>query len=91
MKMDSSISCLQEIAENKDRIVGLKQTLRAVQNGQVAVVYVANNVESHVSRRVADFCREKKVPMVVLDCDQKALGGICEIEVGAAVVALLKN
>lgn len=79
---------VQHIKDVKDKIVGLKQTLRALQQGKVEKVYIADDVEEHVFRKVTEMCREKEVLLVKLNCNQRELGRICQIEVGAAVVAL---
>ncbi|HEY8463878.1 MAG TPA: ribosomal L7Ae/L30e/S12e/Gadd45 family protein [Bacillota bacterium] len=82
---------MQQIKDIKDKIVGLKQTLRALQQGKIAKVYIANDVDEHVWRKVTTACREYQVPLVKLNCNQGELGQICQIEVGAAVVALPKQ
>jgi len=79
---------VQQIKDVKDKIVGLKQTLRALQQDKVEKVYIANDVEEHVLRKVTDACRDKEVLLVKLNYNQRELGRICQIEVGAAVVAL---
>lgn len=81
---------MQQLKDVKDKIVGLKQTLRALQQDKVEKVYIANDVEEHIVRKVTEVCRDKQVPLVRLNCHQRELGRICQIEVGAAVVALPK-
>lgn len=81
---------LNQIKNSKEKVVGLKQTLRAVQQGRVKTVCVANDVEDYVLRKITELCRSNQIPLVPLELNQKELGRICQIEVGAAVVALLK-
>jgi large subunit ribosomal protein L7A len=81
---------MQQIKDSKDKIVGLKQTLRAVQQSKVERVYIADDVEEHVFQKVFEACKEKNVPLEKLKCNQRELGRTCRIEVGAAVVALPK-
>jgi large subunit ribosomal protein L7A len=81
---------MQQIKDVKEKIVGLKQTLRAMQQGKVKLVYVADDIEEHVLRKISDACRETDVPLTRLKLCQRELGDFCQIEVGAAVVALLK-
>lgn len=88
--MDWCDFTVQQLKDVKDKIVGLKQTLRALQQDKVGKVYIANDVEEHVVRKVTDACRDKQVPLVRLNCRQRELGRVCQIEVGAAVVALPK-
>jgi large subunit ribosomal protein L7A len=81
---------MQQIKDVKEKIVGLKQTLRAMQQGKVKMVYVADDIEEHVLRKISDACRETNVPLTRLGYCQHEMGKFCKIEVGAAVVALLK-
>jgi large subunit ribosomal protein L7A len=81
---------VQAIKEAKEKIVGLKQTLRAIQQEKVSVVYMANDTEDHVFRKISELCQEKEVPLIPANLNQKELGQLCRIEVGAAVVALIK-
>jgi large subunit ribosomal protein L7A len=81
---------MQQIRDVKEKIVGLKQTLRAMQQGKVKMVYVADDIEEHVLRKISDACRETNVSLTRLELSQHELGKFCQIEVGAAVVALLK-
>jgi large subunit ribosomal protein L7A len=84
------VTAVQQIKDVKEKIVGLKQTLRAMQQGKVKMVYVADDIEEHVLRKISDACRETNVPLKRLGYCQCELGRFCQIEVGAAVVALLK-
>lgn len=81
---------LNLIKNSKNKLIGLKQTLRAIQQDLVKTVYYANDIEDHVLRKISDTCLEKQIPLTAVDCSQEELGRICQIEVGAAVVALLK-
>ncbi len=80
----------QIIKDNKDKIIGLKQTLRAIQQDKVVQVFIANDIEDHMTRKVADLCGDKKIPIITLNLTQKELGRLCQIEVGASVVAITK-
>lgn len=72
------------------RVVGLKQTLRALQQDRVKSVYLASDVEDHVRRKIAAACAEQGVGIQPAGMSQRDLGTLCRIEVGAAVVAVLK-
>jgi large subunit ribosomal protein L7A len=80
----------QQLKDVKDKIVGLKQTLRAVQQGKIMMVYVANDADEFVLRKVAEACNQADVPVSKVNYSQYELGRVCQIEVGAAVVALPK-
>lgn len=80
---------LDEALKNqKNRTVGVKQTLRALEKESVLRVYVAKDAESHVIRPVLDLCRNKGVAVQEIPT-MVELGKACGIEVGAAVAALL--
>jgi large subunit ribosomal protein L7A len=80
---------IQPIKEAKNKIIGLKQTLRAIQQDKVQIVYIANDIEEHILRQITEICGQKSVPLISLNMNQKELGRICQIEVGAAVVSLI--
>lgn len=92
MKAEDSMTqqAIQIIKENKEKIIGLKQTLRAIQQDKVAQVFIANDIEDHIIKKIAVVCEDKKIPITTLNLTQKELGRLCQIEVGASVVAILK-
>lgn len=79
---------IQIIKENKEKIIGLKQTLRAIQQDKVVQVFVASDIEDHITNKIVASCEDKKIPITALNLTQKELGKICQIEVGASVVAI---
>jgi large subunit ribosomal protein L7A len=72
------------------RVVGAKQTLRALQTGKVAVVYVAEDADARLLRPVVDSARDKQVEIVSIT-SMVELGQYCRIAVGAACAALLQE
>lgn len=82
---------MQAIKDAKEKIVGLKQTLRAIQQDIISEVYVANDVEEHILRKITGSCQGKEIPVISSDLSQKELGRLCRIEVGATVVGILKT
>lgn len=68
-------------------IVGTKQTLKALKNGEVLEVIVAEDADQHVTNKVLVTATENKVPIIKVD-SMKKLGKACGIEVGAATVAI---
>jgi large subunit ribosomal protein L7A len=81
---------IQTIKDAKNKIIGLKQTLRAIQQDKVQVVYIANDIEEHILHQITEICHQKTVPLIPLNVNQKELGRFCQIEVGAAVVSLIE-
>lgn len=82
---------VQEVLDGADKVIGLKQTLRALQQGQVEKVYYASDTEEHLIQKIAPLCRENNVPLLPLRTGKKELGKLCRIEVGAAIVAIVRN
>ena len=80
----------QIIKETKNKIIGLKQTLRAVQQDKIKQVYIAADIEDHIIRKINEACDEKQIPIIALNLPQKELGRLCQIEVGASIVAIMK-
>jgi large subunit ribosomal protein L7A len=80
----------QAIKEASLKIVGLKQTLRAIQQDKIREVYIANDIEDHIVRKITDSCREKGIPLIPAGVNQKELGRLCKIEVGAAMVGIIQ-
>ena len=72
------------------RTVGTRQTTKAIQRGQVEVVFVARDAEERVTGPVVRMCQERGVEIVWVD-EMKALGKACGIEVGTATAAILKG
>lgn len=69
--------------------VGTKQTLKALQAGNAAIVYVAQDAEDRVTTPVKRLAESRGVPLVEI-ATMAELGRYCRIEVGAATAAVLK-
>ena len=80
----------QAIKEASRKIVGLKQTIRAIQQDRIKEVYLASDTEDYIVRKITDSCREKGIPLIPANLSQKEIGRLCKIEVGAAIVGILK-
>jgi large subunit ribosomal protein L7A len=81
---------VEALRDPRLRVVGLKQTLRNLQQDRVAVVYLANDIDDHIRRKVGTACAERDVEIRPAKLNQAEMGALCGIEVGAAVVAVLK-
>ena len=74
----------------RSRMVGTKQTLKALQKGLAELVYVARDADEHVVREILDLSKDKNVEVVYAD-SMKRLGQACGIQVGAASAAVLRE
>ncbi len=81
---------LERLKAAKQKTVGLKQTLKAVEKGQAKIVFIADDAEQHVTRPLLKLCSEKAVPVEAV-ASMEELGKACSIEVGAATAAVLQE
>lgn len=73
---------------NAQRVVGAKQTLKAVQAGQVELVYLARDADEHVTGPIRQACENQGIKIIEVDT-MAQLGKACGIDVGAAVAGLV--
>lgn len=81
---------LERLQAARKKTVGTKQTLKAVERDMAQVVYVAQDAEPHVTRRLLEACAEKNIPVVYV-ATMAELGRVCGIDVGSASAAVLKD
>ncbi|MCR4420511.1 MAG: ribosomal L7Ae/L30e/S12e/Gadd45 family protein [Clostridia bacterium] len=80
----------ERLRQARKRIVGTKQTTKAVQRNQVKVVYVAADAEEKVVGPLLALCKEKNVEVITVD-SMAELGKACGIQVGSAAAAILEE
>lgn len=71
------------------RIVGAKQTLKAIKSGMAERVYIAEDADVRVIVPITEACKENSVEFVRVN-SMKELGELCSIDVGAAAACLTK-
>ncbi|MGI6225490.1 MAG: ribosomal L7Ae/L30e/S12e/Gadd45 family protein [Peptococcales bacterium] len=78
------------VDELKDipKVVGVKQTVKALQKNLVAVLYIAKDAESRITEPVETQAKAKGIEIIKVP-SMKELGKTFGIEVGAAVAAVL--
>lgn len=72
-----------------DKIVGAKQVKKALQNGELEIVFIAEDADKNVTDEIARTCKTKDVQVVYVE-NMRQLGDACGIDVNAAVAALIK-
>jgi len=72
------------------KVVGVKQSTRAVREGRAAKVFLADDADPMLLQPVEALCRQNDV-CVVRGATMSQLGTLSGISVGAAVVAVLKH
>lgn len=80
---------LSELKE-KRKVIGVKQSLKAVKNGDALCVYLADDADPSILHPIRMLCEENGIAVIPVE-SMAALGRACEIDVGAAVAVLLKD
>jgi len=70
------------------KVVGVKQSRRAVLSGTAREVYLACDADPAITDPVASECAAAGIP-TIFDYTMSQLGSACRISVGASVVAVL--
>lgn len=70
-------------------VVGTKQTLRALENGIVKIVYIAKTAQKQVTLRVAELAQSKDIPIVYVETMEE-LAQACDVEVKTATAAIIQ-
>jgi large subunit ribosomal protein L7A len=78
-----------KVPQANNVIVGTKQTLKALKNGLVKEVLIAEDADHKLTTKVLIVAQEKNVPINKIET-MKKLGKLCGIEVGAATAAIVR-
>lgn len=76
--------------KNSNKTIGIKQSLKAVEGGSAQIVYIARDAEEKVVGGLKDLCTRNAIEIIYAE-SMKQLGKACGIDVGAAVVCVLKE
>ncbi len=75
------------ITNSRNKVVGTKQTIKAIENGEVQKVFIARDAEEKVIRPVVSLCEANKIELHYVESMQQ-LGKLCGIKVKAATAAI---
>lgn len=76
--------------EAREKVIGVKQSRRAVRDGLAQQVFVALDADPALTESLREQCQIQQIP--ILDrFTMRELGQAAGIQVGAAVVTLLKK
>jgi large subunit ribosomal protein L7A len=75
--------------KQNSKVIGMKQTLRALEREQATVLYVAKDAQSKVTFRALELAKSQELPIVYIDTMEE-LGSVCDVEVKTATAALIK-
>lgn len=68
-------------------VIGIKQTIKAIKNYEIQEVFIAKDVDYHITEKLIETAEQFEIPCVFVD-SKKKLGKACGIEVGASVAAI---
>ena len=71
------------------RVVGTKQLLRALDGGEVKIVFVAADADPFLTKRVTDRCLDRDIPCREIPT-AKEIGEACGIDVAASAAGVLR-
>ncbi|MBA2176920.1 50S ribosomal protein L7ae-like protein [Halobacillus locisalis] len=78
----------EKVAQAKSEIViGTKQTLKAMKNGEVNEVITADDADQSMTAKVVKLAKQLNIPHTNVP-SMEELGDACGIDVGAATVAI---
>jgi large subunit ribosomal protein L7A len=66
------------------KVVGVKQTLKALKNYKCKIVYVAKEADKNLVKPIIELAELNSIPILYINT-MKELGELCGIDVGAAV------
>lgn len=78
-----------ESLRNSNKTVGLKQSIKAVENGAAKIIFIARDADERIISSISDLALRNSIEVVYVE-NMKQLGKACGIEVGSAVACMLK-
>lgn len=72
------------------KVIGAKQTLKAIKNETAAIVYVAEDADQKVIKPIVEACLHMNLTPVYISTMHE-LGKMCDIDVGAATACIVKE
>lgn len=73
----------------KNKVVGMKQSLRVINENKAKVVYIAKDAEYELFQTVEKLANEHSLQIMYVDT-MKELGRLCNIDVEASTAVILK-
>jgi large subunit ribosomal protein L7A len=79
----------EKVLQAQKFVIGTKQTVKALKDGNVRELIIANDADAKVTAAVVKEALDINVPILYVDSMLK-LGKACGIEVGASTVAIIR-
>jgi len=71
-----------------EKVVGIKQTVKALKSNQGKVLYVAKDADNKLIEPIIELAKSNSLQVVFVDT-MKELGNLCSIDVSAATALIL--
>ena len=71
-------------------IIGLKQTLKAIQSDKAVKVYLANDADEFIKKSITEASAQKNLETIYVST-MKELGEACGIDIGASTAAVISD
>jgi len=81
---------MERLLRAPKKVAGLKQTIKAVENGSARLVYLARNADEKIRTPIEELCQAKGIPVVEVD-SMNDLGKAGGIQIGTATAAILRH
>ena len=72
------------------KVVGVKQTLKALKNNQGKVLYIAKDADINITEPILKLAKVNSLQIIFVDT-MKELGNLCDIDVASATALLLED
>lgn len=76
-----------ERLKSEPKTVGMRTTIRAIENGQAIHAFIANDADVFITRRVQELCQAKEIEYTRVET-MKELGEACGVQVPTACAAI---
>jgi len=81
---------MQRLSKAAKKVAGLKQTIKAVENGSARLVFLARNADQKTRLPIEELCQSKGILVVEVD-SMNDLGKASGIQIGTAAAAILRH
>ena len=72
------------------KVVGVKQTLKALKNNQGKILYIAKDADINITDPILKLAKVNSLQIIFVDT-MKELGNLCDIDVASATALLLED
>ena len=80
----------EQLKKRGQRVVGVRQVLRALGEGKLEKVYLALDAAPHLRGQIEDVAREKEVPVQTV-ATMEEMAQLCRVDVPSAAAGLRKT